>query len=143
MLLYVQHFSLLPVSQLSCTNFQYTLEILHTDNDTGHNPSSLPLSLRDPTMHTHEHKNRRLLRRLRLLRPILETQHRSQSYKNGHSPICSRCCQNCKRQWLLSFLHGRRMARHAWTKDKSKEHQRYGYWSTRTWNGSLCYPRHD
>lgn len=62
----------------------------------GHRTSKIPQPLLNPDVHPHEHQNRRLFRRLLLLRPIFTLQHRAQSFQNGNCRVRSRSCTNRK-----------------------------------------------
>jgi hypothetical protein len=62
----------------------------------GHCSPKIPQPLLDSDVYSHEHQNRRMQRKLLLLRPKLAIQDWSQSYPNGYSRLGPRCCSNCE-----------------------------------------------
>ena len=109
----------------------------------GHDPPEIPLPRRRPTLHAHEHQDRRLLRRLLLLRAIFPSQHRAKSHQALLRRLRARSRTHRQREWFVPLLHGRRVERHARPQDESAEYQGDGHGCAGAGDGGVRDAGHD
>ena len=109
----------------------------------GHCPPKISQSLCNPNVHTYEHQDRRMQRRLLILCPKFPLQDWSPSHQDGDRRLGARRCSNRQGQWKYQILHGSRVEGYAGPENESQEYQGDGQWGEGYGNGSLRHTGND
>lgn len=120
----------------------YALVPTLTQHNAGHTSSPLSQTIGSPTMYLNEHQNRRLLRRLLILCPVVPVQYWPQRYKTIQRRIRPRGGSHRQGEWKQPVLYGCCMAGYAGPETGSKEHCGDGQGCPIIGNGSMCHAGH-